>query len=250
MTVFLMYHEIGDVPHAELRYTVSEPGFRQQLVDLAAGGYEVVGVGQALARPEGRRPRIVMTFDDGAATDHEVAALLLARHGFGATFYVVPTFLGRAGYMTQAQLVELADGGFEVGSHSMTHAYLSDLTDSRLESEVAGSKRRLEQILGRPVRHFACPGGRVSGRVRAAVVAAGYESLATSRTGVARTGADVFALPRVAMYRHTSAAEFGRICRGEGLFTRRLPEIARGFAKQFLGNHSYDRLRRLLLSHR
>jgi peptidoglycan/xylan/chitin deacetylase (PgdA/CDA1 family) len=250
MAVFLMYHEIGDVAHAELRYTVSELSFREQLAELASGGYEVLSTGQAIARPQGRRPRVVMTFDDGAASDYEVAAPLLARHGFGATFYVVPSFLGRAGYMTEAQIVELAEGGFEIGSHSLTHAYLSDLTDSQLQPEVAGSRLRLEQILGQPVRHFACPGGRVSRRVRNAVIAAGYTSLATSRTGVARADADVFALPRVAMYRSNSAVEFARVCRGEGLFARRLPEVARGFAKQFLGNDSYDRLRQRLLSHR
>jgi hypothetical protein len=86
--------------------------------------------------------------------------------------------------------------------------------------------------------------------VRAAVLAAGYRSLATSRSGVAGPHADPHALPRVAIYRHTDAAEFARIARGQGLLLRRVPEIARGVVKQVLGNGSYDRLRRALLSHR
>jgi peptidoglycan/xylan/chitin deacetylase (PgdA/CDA1 family) len=250
MSVLLMYHEIGDVPYAELRYTVSAPQFCEQLAHLAASGYEVVSVGQSLAQPVAKKPRVVMTFDDGSASDYEIAAPLLAERGFGATFYVVSGFLGRAHYMTEAQIVDLTRRGFEIGSHSMTHPYVSDLSDQALENEVVGSKRRLEEILGRPVRHFACPGGRVNGRVRASVVAAGYESLATSRTGMARPGTDRYFLPRVAMYRDTSPPAFARLCRGQGLLARRLPEVARGLAKQLLGNSSYDRVRRGLLSHR
>jgi len=35
--------------------------------------------------------------------------------------------------------------GFEIGSHSMTHAYLSDLSDDALQAEIANSKNELEQ---------------------------------------------------------------------------------------------------------
>src|SRR5262245_4406196 len=121
MAVVLMYHQIGDAPAAERRYAVHAESFREQLAHLAAGGYEVVGIGQALAHPETRRRRVVITFDDGSASDYEVAAPLLAQRGFGATFYVVPGRLGREGSMTEAQVAELSRAGFEIGSHSMTH---------------------------------------------------------------------------------------------------------------------------------
>jgi peptidoglycan/xylan/chitin deacetylase (PgdA/CDA1 family) len=250
MAVVLMYHQIGEVSTTELRYSVSTESFREQLGHLAASGYEVVGIGQALARPEAGRRRVVITFDDGSASDYRVAAPLLAQHGFGATFYVVPGRLGDDGYMTEAEVVALAESGFEIGSHSMTHPYLNDLAAAALETEVAGSKRRLEALLGRPVRHFACPGGRVNGGVRTAVRAAGYESMATSRTGAAPFGTDPFGLPRIAVLRHTTLTQFARLCRAEGLLFRRLPEAARGVARRILGNGSYDRLRHALLNER
>jgi peptidoglycan/xylan/chitin deacetylase (PgdA/CDA1 family) len=250
MSVLLMYHQIDDVPGPEGRYAVTTERFREQLVHLAAEGYEVLGIDQALARPETKRRRVVMTFDDGTTSDHCVAAPLLAQHGFGATFYVIAGRLGHEGFMTEGEIAELAARGFEIGSHSMTHPYLNDLAAPALETEIAGSKRRLEEILGRPVRHFACPGGRVNRRVRAAVKAAGYASLATSRTGATRAGSDPYRLPRIAVYRHTALPEFARLCRGEGLLFRRLPEAARGAVRRVLGNGSYDRLRQALLNHR
>jgi peptidoglycan/xylan/chitin deacetylase (PgdA/CDA1 family) len=248
MSVYLMYHQISD--ESSDRYVVSPQAFRDQLDGLAAAGYEVVSVGHALAQPVARRPRVVMTFDDGSVSDRLVASPFLLEHGFGATFYVVPTCLGRPGFMTEAQVLELMRAGFEIGSHSMTHPYLTDLDSDALEREVAGSKRLLEKILGRAVRHFACPGGRVNRQVQAAARAAGYDSVATSRPGVNRPEDDPYSLARVAMFRYTSLTDFARICRGEGMWGRRLPELVLGAAKRLLGNSSYDRLRRVLLSHR
>ena len=53
--------------------------------------------------------------------------------GFDATFYVTSGFLGTPGYLSAPQLQELSCLGFEMGCHSMTHAYLSDLGESALQ---------------------------------------------------------------------------------------------------------------------
>jgi len=42
----------------------------------------------------------------------------------------------------------------------MTHAYLTDLDDRGLQREIADAKAQLEEILGKTVEHFSCPGGR------------------------------------------------------------------------------------------
>jgi peptidoglycan/xylan/chitin deacetylase (PgdA/CDA1 family) len=248
MSVFLMYHEVGEDAGCEHRYVVSPSAFAEQLAHLRKNGYEVADVGRALAHANPVRRRVVLTFDDGAASDRLVAAPLLLEQGFGATFYVVPNFLGRPGFMTEAQVVELAQMGFEIGSHSMNHRYLTDLDDADLHEEVAGSKARLEEILGAPIAHFACPGGRVSGRVEQAVKEAGYRSLATSHVGRNGARTDPFRLTRVAMYRHTSLPHFARLCRGQGLLARQLPETLLGAAKTLLGNSAFDRARSLVLS--
>src|SRR5262249_26074061 len=139
-----------------------------QLARLRAGGFRGLSVGEALAGGAGEGPEVVLTFDDGCETDLVTAAPLLEEAGFRATFYVVTGFVGRPGYLGAAQLCELAGRGFEVGCHSQTHAYLPDLDEAGLDEEVAGAKGRLEQLLGRRVEHFSCPGGRWSRRVAAA----------------------------------------------------------------------------------
>ena len=259
---YLMYHELGleGRPTVEpdpgyVRYVVRAEAFREHLAALAREGFRAVSVGEALGRGEtgptgaggGPGRRAVLTFDDGCETDLTVAAPLLREAGAGATFYVVSGFTGRPGYMTAAQLRELADLGFEVGSHSKTHPLLPDLSDARLRAEVFESKDELEQATGRRVAHFSCPGGRWDARVVSAAREAGYESVATSRVGANAAGADRFRLARVAVMRSTSAAEVARLCRGEGFFKRRAQDAALTFAKRALGNGAYQRFRSALL---
>jgi peptidoglycan/xylan/chitin deacetylase (PgdA/CDA1 family) len=151
--------------------------------------------------------------------------------------------VGRRGYLSAAQLRELSDLGFEVGSHSLTHSYLNDLPPERVRAEVAGSKERLEQLTGRRVAHFSCPGGRTNALVTEAARAAGYESVATSRLGVNAPGADPFALARVAVMRGTTGESFERLCRAEGFGLRRVRGAFLTAAKRVLGNAVYEKVR-------
>jgi peptidoglycan/xylan/chitin deacetylase (PgdA/CDA1 family) len=244
---YLMYHRIGAPADSEDRYAVTDGAFRTHLNYLQLCGYDVTSVGKALERPASMRPRIVLTFDDGYESDLTVAASLLADHGFSATFYVVPGLLGRPGYLTKQGVVELAKLGFEVGSHSLTHSYLNDLDTAALDRETGSSRARLEDILGRRVRHFACPGGRYNSAVVEAVQRAGYESMATSHVGLNRPATDRFGLRRLAIQNGTSIESYAHLCRGFGLTERLVREMVLGAAKSVLGNGRYDRVRRTLL---
>ena len=64
--------------------------------------------------------------------------------------------------------------GFAIGSHTATHALLTLEAPDRVGQELSGSRKRLEDELGAPVRHFAYPDGRFDGAVVDAVAEAGY----------------------------------------------------------------------------
>jgi peptidoglycan/xylan/chitin deacetylase (PgdA/CDA1 family) len=253
-TVILMYHEIVAAGRAALRpergytrYVVSEYEFRRQLDRIEAANLAGTGIGAALAGNCAVRPSVVITFDDGCATDIKVAAPLLQSRGFGATFYVIAGFVGRPGFLTGSEVRQLDEAGFEIGCHSMTHPYLTDLTDAQLRVELWDSRRRLEDLIGGPVPHFSCPGGRWNGRVDRLARAAGYESVATSRPGVLTPTTDRFCLPRVGILRGTAATVFDRVCRGRGLWRRRVKGAVLAAAKRLTGNAVYERLRAAML---
>ncbi len=250
--VFLMYHEL-EVPGRSLRhatrgytrYAVRTQEFHQQLQRLKDLGYRGLSVGDALTFPDGNN--VAITLDDGNETDLLCAAPLLRKLEFNATFYITVEWLGKPGHLSASQLQEIARSGFEIGCHSMTHASLDDLDNRGLQREIAEAKLQLEQILGKAVEHFSCPGGRYNQRAAETARAVGYRSVATSRIEANTSATDRYALGRVAILRGLPISEFDAICNGEGLAQMRAQSGIRDVARQVLGSLLYDGLRNLVL---
>lgn len=251
---YFMYHELDragrplcDRRPGYLRYVVSERQFAEQMDLVVAAGSRGIPVGVALTGLVQTADRVVITFDDGCETDLLVAAPILIDRGFGATFYVTTKWIGRRGFLSKQQLRDLAGAGLEIGCHGASHRFLTTLSASDLAAETTEARSELEEILGRAVKHFSCPGGRYNVRVTGAVREAGFESMATSRIGINVASRDRHALARIPIMRDTSAAEFSRFCHGNGLVLRRLGFAFLDSAKGVLGNSSYERLRALVL---
>src|SRR5215831_20934020 len=71
---------------------------------------------------------VVLTFDDASRSHVEVAAPLLKRHGFGATFFVTEGFdspTNKRDYMTWDEIAHLHRDGFEIGNHTLDHKSLT-----------------------------------------------------------------------------------------------------------------------------
>lgn len=250
--VFLMYHEL-ELPGRPLaqsepgyvRYIVAESDFRSQINWLGENGWRGLSVSETLQFPAGKS--VAITFDDGCETDLIAAAPILKAARFNATFYVTTGFLNRKGYMSDAQLQQLASMGFEIGCHSMTHAYLNDLTPKELDHEIVEARAKLQEISGTEVEHFSCPGGRFDDRTLALAKQSGYRSVANSRACANGPSTDHFHLGRVAVMRDRDLTRFARVCEGEGLWQLRLQDSLRGSAKRVFGNALYDSVRESLL---
>jgi peptidoglycan/xylan/chitin deacetylase (PgdA/CDA1 family) len=248
---FLMYHEIGlpgraaaDAAPGYMRYVVGHDAFGAQLRRMRALGLEGTDVDGAL---EARDSAVAITFDDGCETDLIAAAPLLAELGMRATFYITVGFLGRRGFLSRSQLRELADGGWSIGAHGMTHRFLTDLPPEEVRVELLESKDRLEQTSGHGVHHFSCPGGRWDPASKDMAAAAGYRSVATSRPRVWRPADGPWSIGRFAITRGLDDAQFTRIATGRGLPIRRFRDNVLRVAKGILGNDGYDRMRDRIL---
>jgi len=250
--VFLMYHELELRGRAlcqsepgYVRYVLPAASFESQLEWLKTNGWRGVSVSEALVFPKG--PAVALTFDDGSESDLLAAAPILEHFAFGATFYITVGFLNKRGYLSSEQLRELSSAGFEIGCHSMTHAYLSDLQEAEIVEEVVTAKERLEDIIGKAVEHFSCPGGRYDARVQLVARRSGYRTLCTSLIRANAPATDPFKLGRVAIMRNTNLHAFQRICRNQGLWRMRAAWAMRAGTKKVVGNSAYDALRGLLL---
>ena len=250
---FLMYHElrlpgrpiVSEEP-GYARYVVSRDAFERQMRSLADGGWQGVSVSEWQAGP-GPADSVVITFDDGAETDLEAAAPVLETLGQTATFFLTVDFLGRPGFMTRAQARQLAERGQEVGCHSMSHAYLDDLEPGALEREIAGAKRELEDIVGRAVTAFSCPGGRVTPQAVEVARRAGFKSVATSEARRNSRTDSPWSLGRVAILDQTTDAQVLSYAEGRGVARQRLRASVFNAGKRILGNRLYEAVRGRLL---
>lgn len=189
----LGYHAVSSSWECQL----AVPGtvLRDQLALLARRGY----VGLTLSEAERRRTdgtlphrSVVVTFDDGYASTAR-AVPILAEVGFPATIFVVTQFVDSGeplswhgieewlGPETRheltplgwAELEALAERGWEIGSHTVTHPLLTIADDESLAVELAGSRAAIAARFG-SCDALSYPYGRADDRVVAAADRTGY----------------------------------------------------------------------------
>ncbi|MDD3352434.1 polysaccharide deacetylase family protein [Zoogloea sp.] len=216
----LMYHRVGNFPgrvkaHGALYCHL--PRFRAQMRMFRLLGYSVLSLDQAVAGLRGEHDLpakpLVLTFDDAYVDFLENAAPVLLEHGYPATVYAVSGLVGAtsrwdagvgpapAPLMDAAQLREVRDLGFTVGSHSHRHLRLAQQDDACIADEMVTSKRVLEDLLGQRVDHFCYPYGSHDLRAVRAAAEAGYVTGTTCERAAATPEDDLLSLPRKAVSR-------------------------------------------------
>ncbi len=182
----LTYHNIEQT--SKSRFTITVDLFEQQLRYMKENGYVGITLEQLLhfLRYEEPLPRkaVVITIDDGYKSAKTVAAPLLQKYGFPATFFIYTDFIGGGKHaLTWSELKELKSTGFDVEAHSKTHNNLAvppaneSPTEraARLDTEIVATKQLIEQRIGAEVRYYAYPYGGFDPEVVAKVRAAGYQ---------------------------------------------------------------------------
>jgi peptidoglycan/xylan/chitin deacetylase (PgdA/CDA1 family) len=168
------YHQVKDP--ADDGSSVGVAKFREQMEYLRRY-YKVVRLRDAVAQLERGRTaeRLVsITFDDGYLDNSSTAAPIMHALGLCATFFVSTDMIGSTTpfphdrerrrspqpHMTWDDLRRLVALGFDIGSHTCSHADMGQVPLEQAEVELRESRTRLEAELGQPIRLFAFPYGR------------------------------------------------------------------------------------------
>jgi peptidoglycan/xylan/chitin deacetylase (PgdA/CDA1 family) len=230
-----MYHWIDADLGDRLRlYGVTPDAFASQMRSLAARGRRAGTIDELLAHVRGTAQApagtIVLTFDDGYRDNVENAGPVLEALGWTATIFVVTDRAGginawdaRHGDAPRPILswdeMRALDGKvFRFEPHSRTHRPLPTLDDAQAADEVAESKRRLEDELGRRSRIFSYPHGEFSRRVEGYVRDAGFEAAVTDLQGLNVAGTDALRLRRTMITSRDVAATYRiKVSTGYGL---------------------------------
>ena len=149
------------------------------LVACGAGRNQVAGASTASA--DGSLNVVSLTFDDGDADNFAVAPLL-EQYGLRATWYIPSGLVGQPGYMNWDQLRALADGGNEIGGHSLDHINVGDLHGAELKHQVCDDRSNLLEHGFDPLS-FAYPYGGISDEAKTVVRECGYLDARTIASG-------------------------------------------------------------------
>lgn len=126
--------ELQDEVPVFMFHTVDSQSFRQQLDHLRVNGYRTLTLAEFMAFLAGdfqlKQPSVLLTFDDGDKSWHQVAYPLLQEYGFHAIGFVVPAYIRETpdpssarGWLSWPELVEMERSGvFDIQSHTYFHA--------------------------------------------------------------------------------------------------------------------------------
>jgi peptidoglycan/xylan/chitin deacetylase (PgdA/CDA1 family) len=225
MAAILTYHSIDTPPRGAkmIGLYVTPKMFRFQMNYLRLAGFKVLPLKDLLALVGvGCRDEklVALTFDDGFMDFYRNAYPVLRRYGYPSTVFIVSELVGRENLwnlrklgsvrklMDWKHILEVAANGVTIGSHTRTHPQLVRCSASEMHSEIADSKKDLENSLNQPVEFFCYPYGRFNEAVKEEVRKAGYFGALTTQKGIIEKDFDPFALPRISIRFHRHPLSF------------------------------------------
>ena len=190
----LCYHRFDKTCKSNL--CMSESAFAKQMEYLKKNGYHTIHLSDLIEFLKYKRSipskSVIITLDDGYRSLYDFAYPLLKRYGYTATLFIYTDFIEASrNALTWNQVRELKDAGFEIGSHSISHADLTkkypDENDQefrdRITKELTISKKIIDRKLNQNTQYFAYPYGSYSQQVLDLLPKAGYTLGLTIRSG-------------------------------------------------------------------
>jgi peptidoglycan/xylan/chitin deacetylase (PgdA/CDA1 family) len=195
---------------------------------------------------------LLLTFDDGFASNRRTAETVLNPMGIKALFFIVSEFAALSdtadwrGFVAQNiypglqpenvpaywrnmswdDLAYLLETGHSIGAHTAYHARLSQVTPVDLAEEIILSADVLEQKLGIKVDHFAYTFGDLASFSpdSLAVARSRFQFIYTGLRGLNACGVPPWAIRRDAVYANDSLSLLGALLEGgaDGFYTTNL----------------------------
>jgi len=219
----LCYHAVSEDWDADL--SVSPAQLESQVQLMLSRGYRGATFHDAVYAPPSPKA-FAVTFDDAFRSVIELGFPILSRLGVPGTVFVPTSFTGSDAPMSWPgidhwldgphaselvpmsweELASLAEAGWEIGAHTLTHPHLTELDDASLARELEESRRDCESNLGQPCRSFAYPYSDEDDRVVRATGDAGFSAACT--LPACMHAAVPLHWPRVGVYREDDGLRF------------------------------------------
>ena len=176
MHSILVYHTISS-PATALpgEIDISPERFERQLRWLSRW-HRVVALDDTL-RSDPHARGVALTFDDGFRDNLTVALPLLEKFGLPITLFVAAGFVGQDGYLSEAELREIARHPLvTIGAHGLWHRHFTRLSNDEARVELRESRNLLKNITGRRIDLMAWPYGECDPGLERMSQACGYRA--------------------------------------------------------------------------
>ena len=220
----LTYHAIAE---QESILSISPGQFRAHLEAIARSGRRVLAPSRLACRFEDEPPvedgSFVLTFDDGYASVAARAVPLLADFGFPYAVFLVtgwagrenawpsqPAWVPRAPLMDWGEIEKLANGGAEIGVHTVDHVALAGVPETAVRQQIDESRATIERRLGIVPRLFAYPGGYIDAAARQ-IARSRFGACFGTRHARMKDGDDRAEIPRVETFYFREPRRFERL---------------------------------------
>ncbi len=203
--LILMYHSIEE-KRGLLTPFLSASEFEEQMRILVEYRFETISLDDFVAyrHNEIELPQnpIILTFDDGYLDNYLYAFPILKKFGFTATFFLIADFIGdeaQGKYISWSQVIEMRRGGMSIGSHTLNHPYLTELTLLSIKAQLEDPKRIIEGKLGEEITSLAYPYGDFDWDIERLTKEAGYKIAVSSEPGMNDQDTSLFKLKRISI---------------------------------------------------
>jgi len=225
----LMYHQIAlPAPRGTSfrSLTVHPKSFERQMRWMHKLGYRGLSMRDLTPYLRGERSGKVfgITFDDGFRNVFLNALHVLKELGFTSTnYFVANQFDGGnvwdaqhnvpfSPLMSNEEAKRWSQSGQEVGSHTLDHVHLTELSSEQARHQITQSRTVLSEAVDQDVTAFCYPYGDFTQEHAAMAAEAGYSNATTTRRGLAGIQDHPFLLPRVGIWRSTHLLKFFQKC--------------------------------------
>jgi peptidoglycan/xylan/chitin deacetylase (PgdA/CDA1 family) len=107
----------------------------------------------------------------------------------------------------------LSESGFLLGSHTLHHEILTQISLAESRTEITASRTQLNREIGRPCSAFAYPNGNWSAKIRELTASAGYALAFANKPGVWIAETDPLTVPRIGLWEGAVTNFRGRFSR-------------------------------------
>jgi peptidoglycan/xylan/chitin deacetylase (PgdA/CDA1 family) len=201
----LMYHCIDEKPWGLEQLFVRTSEFEKQIKFLSENGYTPI-LFEDLKTYESYQKPIIITFDDGYRDNYTHAYPILKKYNYKAVIFLIVNYLGSPSYLTTGQIQEMGDR-ISFQSHTVSHIELDKAGEKTVEEECRASKKKIEEITGKPVNTLCYPCGLYKQNT-ISIASRYYDYAVTTKPGYYNRSSDNYQIRRIRIQRSDTLKEF------------------------------------------